>query len=70
MRVRVNRRFSRGLPLSGRKLERIPTVYGDLTVGWWSWDPSVPMLVARITDSPRVPLRNSCRCLPTFRLLA
>lgn len=50
MRVRVKPSWNRGSPMSGRELERARTVYGDLSVGWWSWDPSVPRLVARVTD--------------------
>jgi len=50
MRVRVKASWKRGAPLSQRELERTPTVYGDLSVGWWSSEASALRLVARVSD--------------------
>ena len=54
MRVRLKPSWSRGSPLTERELERTPTVYGELTIGWWIWDPAKHRLMARVTDpAPR-----------------
>jgi len=50
VRGRIKPSWSRGAPLSQRELERAPTVYGELTIGWWIWDPAVHRLVARVTE--------------------
>lgn len=61
MRVRVKPSWSRGSPLSERELERTPTVYGELTIGWWIWNPALHRLVARVTDPAP---RGSAELLP------
>ena len=61
MRVRVKPSWNRGSPLSDRELERTPTVYGELTIGWWIWDPAIHRLVARVTDPAP---RGSAELLP------
>lgn len=44
--------------MTNRELERVLTVSGELTVGWWIWDPGTPRLIARVIN------RESLELLP------